>query len=338
VLDERGKAYSKSEIEKARASGAKIDYVEPVAWMEKNGAELLRLWAAAADYQSDVVFSPTILNQLSESYRRIRNTCRYLLSNLYDFTAADVLPDQQLRELDLLALGLLRERDHQIFEAYRRFSFHEVVRLTVDYLVTTSAEYLDPIKDALYCEAPGSRVRRSVQTTLSEMVRSVATWIAPILCFSAQDVADELGRVSGVPFDVHGQARDEVHLPGREMKSPNRLWTDEIRPRRDAVLRPLEAFRAQGHKSLQAKVIVRPRATDRPNWQFNLAHLQELCVISILELADDDAPGDTEIAVDVAPGIECPRCWRRTGTTSGHVKEPNLCVRCAAVVDSLEVV
>ena len=93
--------------------------------MEKNGAELFRLWTAAADFQNDIVFSQTILDQLGESYRKIRNTCRYLLSNLYDFAPArDALEDQYLRELDLLALGVLRERDHQVFEAYRRYEFH----------------------------------------------------------------------------------------------------------------------------------------------------------------------------------------------------------------------
>src|SRR5439155_3773080 len=137
VLDERGKAYSKSEIEKARAAGAKDDYVDPSVWMEKNGAELLRLWVAAADSQSDVVFSKTILDQLGESYRKIRNTCRYLLSNLYDFVPArDALEDQYLRELDLLALGVLRERDHEVFEAYRRYEFHTVVRLLTDAVIT----------------------------------------------------------------------------------------------------------------------------------------------------------------------------------------------------------
>jgi isoleucyl-tRNA synthetase len=336
VLDERGKAYSKSEIEKAKAAGAKIDYVDPIVWMEKNGAELLRLWAAAADYQSDIVFSKTILDQLGESYRKIRNTCRYLLSNLYDFAPSrDALEDHDLRELDLLALGVLRERDHQIFEAYRRFAFHEGVRLTVDYVVAVSAEYLDPIKDALYCEGASSRVRRSAQTTLHEMVRTIATWIAPVLCFSAQDVADELGRATGEPFDVHGQTHGLLVPAGKELKSPNKRWTDEIRPRREQILRPLEAFRAQGRKSLQAKVSIKPSAAERPHWQWNLPHLLELCVVSQLELSDDDAAGETEIVVAEAAGPECPRCWRRTGTASGHSRDPNLCTRCAAVIDAL---
>jgi isoleucyl-tRNA synthetase len=336
VLDERGKPYSKSEIARARAAGAKINYVDPGEWMKKNGAELLRLWTAAADYQGDVVFSETILNQLSESYRKIRNTCRYLLSNLYDFSPPrDRLEDYELRELDLLALGLLRERDHQVFEAYRRYAFHEVVRLLNDYCITVSAEYLDPAKDALYCEAVDSRARRSVQTALYEMIRTMATWMAPVLCFTAQDVADELSRATGEPFDVHGAVRTEVFLPGKDMGKPNRRWTDEIRPRREAILRPLEAFRAAGHKSLEAQVHVTPTAAERPHWQWSVDHLAELCVVSKVVLDAADAPAGTEsrVTVDEAPGPTCPRCWRRTGAAAGpEFPDPDLCLRCAAVV------
>jgi isoleucyl-tRNA synthetase len=328
VLDERGKVYSKSEIEKARAAGLKTDYVEPGVWMEKNGAELLRLWAAAADYQSDVVFSKTILDQLGESYRKIRNTCRFLLSNLYDFAPDhDQLPDEKLRELDRLALAGLRERDRQIFEAFERYSFHDVVRLLVDYVVTVSAEYLGPIKDALYCEAASSPARRSVQTALYEMVRTIATWMAPILCFSAQDVADELQRQTGTVFDVHGSAWQT------RVASTDGRWEQELRPLRDQVLAKLEAFRAAGHKSLHAAVAVTPAAGERPLWQTNLAHLTELCEVSRIELGAGDA-ATTEVTVSEAPLPECPRCWRRTGTASGHAEEPTLCTRCASVVKS----
>jgi isoleucyl-tRNA synthetase len=333
VLDERGKAYSKSEIAAARKAGAKIDYIDPAEWIAKNGAELLRLWTAGGDYQSDIVFGKAILDQLSESYRKVRNTCRYLLSNLYDFVPSrDALPDDQLRELDLLALGLLRERDHQIVEAYRRFSFHEVVRHLVEYVVTISAEYLDPVKDTLYCEAPASRARRSVQTALHEMVRTLACWMAPVLVFTAQDVADELGRITGEPFDVHGEVHGELVPPGKELKSPNKRWNDEIRPRRQAILRPLEAFRATGHKSLEARVEITPATAERPHWQWNLNHLLELCVVSQIDLSPQDAPGETEIRVVEAPSPECPRCWRRTGGAYVAVGDARLCERCAAVV------
>src|SRR6185369_5444328 len=196
-----------------------------------------------------------------------------------------------------------------------------------------SAEYLDPIKDALYCEAGSSRARRSVQTALYEMVRTLATWMAPILCFTAEDVAGELGRATGVPFDVHSQVRDEQAPPGRAMKDPNRRWTDEIRPRREAILRRLEAFRAAGHKSLQARATVKPAAAERPHWEWNREHLTELTVVSRVEVTADDAAGETEIVIDEAPGPECPRCWRRTGEASGSRHDPNLCRRCAAVVE-----
>ena len=334
VLDERGKVYSKSEIATARASGAKVDYVDPAVWMEKNGAELLRLWTAAADYQGDVVFSATILSQLGESYRKLRNTCRYLLSNLYDFVPSrDRLEDHELRELDLLALGVLRERDHLVFDGYRRYSFHEVVRMINDYVITLSAEYLDPVKDALYCEAPDSRVRRSVQTAIYEMTRTIALWMAPVLCFTAQDVADELGRLTGEPFDVHAAVRlvDE----GEKLGNPNKRWTDEIRPRREAILRPLEAFRAAGHKSLEARIRVTPTAAERPHWQWSLANLAELCIVSKVELDPSDAPAGTEtrVTVDEATGPTCPRCWRRTGESAGAgAADPDLCLRCAAVM------
>ena len=333
VLDERGKVYSKSEIEKARAAGVKTDYVEPGAWMEKNGAELLRLWAAAADYQSDVVFSKTILDQLGESYRKIRNTCRYLLSNLYDFVPSrDRQPDDKLRDLDRMALGVLRDRDRQVFAAYRTYVFHDVVRLLVDYVVTVSAEYLDPVKDILYCEAPNSPSRRSVQTVFYEMVRTIATGMAPILCFSAQDVADELLRQTGEPFDVHGQIRTEPTPIGDAV----RRWQDEVRPLRELILAKLESFRAAGHKSLEAKVTVQPTAAERGLWQRELTNLLELTVVSQLELAGDNAMNATEITVSAASGPECPRCWRRTGSSSGYAAEPNLCTRCAAVVSLLE--
>jgi isoleucyl-tRNA synthetase len=332
VLDERGKVYSKSEIAKAKASGAKIDYVDPIEWMKKNGAELLRLWTAASDYQGDIVFSQTILNQLGESYRKIRNTCRYLLSNLYDFVPSrDGLPDPELRELDLLALGVLRERDHQIWDAYKRFAFHEVVRLMNDYVVAASAEYLDPVKDTLYCDA--GRARRSVQTALYEMTRTIARWMAPVLCFTAQDVADELSRTTGEAFDVHASVRlvDE----GEKLGNPNKRWWGEILPRREAILQPLEAFRAAGHKPLEARVRVKPAKDERPHWMWNAALLTDLVGVSRVELDAADAAGATEIAIDEAPGPECPRCWRRTGEASGSKHDANLCLRCASVVDQL---
>jgi hypothetical protein len=135
---------------------------------------------------------------------------------------------------------------------------------------------------------------------------------------------------------VHGEVHAEQAPPGKELKNPNKRWNDEIRPRRQAILRPLEAFRAGGHKSLEARVQVRPAAAERPHWQWNLPHLLELCVVSQIDLAPDDAPGETEIQVVEAPGPECPRCWRRTGgnyvSVGTGADKALLCERCAGVV------
>jgi hypothetical protein len=120
------------------------------------------------------------------------------------------------------------------------------------------------------------------------------------------------------------------------MGQPNKRWTDEIRPRREAILHKLEPFRAAGHKSLEARVHVKPAATERPHWQWSVAHLAELCVVSKVELDPADAPVETIITVDEAPGPTCPRCWRRTGEAAGpSAPDPNLCLRCAAVVAEL---
>jgi isoleucyl-tRNA synthetase len=164
------------------------------------------------------------------------------------------------------------------------------------------------------------------------MVRTIATGMAPILCFSAQDVADELLRQTGEPFDVHGQIRTEPTPIGDAV----RRWQDEVRPLRELILAKLESFRAAGHKSLEAKVTVQPTAAERGLWQRELTNLLELTVVSQLELAGDNAMNATEITVSAASGPECPRCWRRTGSSSGYAAEPNLCTRCAAVVSLLE--
>ncbi len=174
-----------------------------------------------------------------------------------------------------------------------------------------------------------------MQTALYEMTKTIAHWMAPVLCFTAQDVADELGRTTGEPFDVHAAVR--LVDRGEKLGNPNKRWFDEVRPRREAILKALESFRAAGHKPLEARVHVKPAREERPHWQWNQALLTELLGVSRLEIdaADADVGAPTEIAIDEAPLPECPRCWRRTGEASGAAVEPNLCLRCAGVVAAL---
>lgn len=120
------------------------------------------------------------------------------------------------------------------------------------------------------------------------------------------------------------------------MSDAVRRWQDDVRPLRELILAKLEPFRAAGHKSLEAKVTLRPIAAERGLWQRELENLLELTVVSQMEIAAKDATGATEITVSEASGPECPRCWRRTGSASGYPAEPTLCTRCAAVVSLLE--
>jgi len=130
---------------------------------------------------------------------------------------------------------------------------------------------------------------------------------------------------------VHGSIRAEVYLPGKNMNNPNKRWLEEIRPRREAILQPLEAFRAAGHKSLEARVLVRPSADELPHWTWNKDFLTELCGVAEIVLEEPSPSGQTEIRVEPATLPECPRCWRRL-EPSGKGAHPELCVRCAAAV------
>ena len=265
----------------------------------------------------DIVFSarPSSISWASRTGRSATpaaTCCRTCTTSSRRATRCE---DDQLRELDLLALGVLRERDHQVFEAYRRYSFHEVVRLMVDYVITVSAEYLDPVKDALYCEAPGSPrpAQRADRPARDDAhpghLDGAGAAASPPRTWPTSWRASPASR-STCTADPWRAGRPRA----RSSRAPNKRWTDEIRPRREAILRPLEAFRAGGHKSLEARVEVTPAAAERPHWQWNLSHLAELCVVSQIELDRPTTPaGETEITVDEAPGPECPRCWRRTG-------------------------
>ena len=241
------------------------------------------------------------------------------------FPGRDRLEDQHLRELDLLVLGLLRERDHEIFEAYRRFSFHEVVRLMTDFVITLSAEYLDPVKDALYCEAPRSRGHAAAcRPRCTRSLRTLATWMAPILCFTAQDLARRDHPHHRRALRRPRQVRAEVYLPRQaRWAAPTAAgWRRSARAARRSCARWRRSAPPATSRWRHA-CCVRPSAADRPHWEWNRDHLLELCVVSGIEIAADDAPGDTEITVEESPFPACPRCWRRLGPPAADPRDPD---------------
>jgi isoleucyl-tRNA synthetase len=322
VLDERGRPYSKSEIEKARKEGIKIEFIPPDEVIKASGAELLRLWVASVEFRGDMTYSRTILNQLGESYRKYRNTCRFVLGNLFDFDPAKhAVALAAMPEIDRFAMARLDDVIARVRKAYDDYEFHAVFRALVDYVtVELSALYLDISKDRLYCDAPDWASRRSAQTVLWHMGRALATLAAPILCFTAEDVWSHLPRGEAAPTSVHLALLPE----GRPLAATDPLvdtWT-RLLGYRERALAVIEPFRAQKHHPLDAQVTIRPPTADRALLVGRELELADLFVVSRVVLGPDATGPEAELSVEQAPGTRCDRCWRY------HDGGGALCGRC----------
>jgi isoleucyl-tRNA synthetase len=331
VLDERGKPYSKTEIEKARQQGIKIEYIPPETVIKEQGVEILRLWVASEDFRSDVRYSRGHLKQLEESYRKLRNTARFVLSNLYDFQPdRDAVPAARLAWLDRYAMRRLGQLSTAVLLAYETYELNVALRLLVEYCTTDlSALYLDVIKDRLYCDAARSHSRRSAQTVLSEIGRQLTLLLAPILAFTAEELWRHLPRKAGDPDSVHLAVFEPVlaiEEDEGEIEAQERFLG--LRPK---VSKALEAFRAQKRHQLEARLVITPSAEDRTFLRPMSDGLADLFIVSQVGLADDDLP-ETKIEIEVARGSRCPRCWKWNETTSGDARCADLCGRCAGAL------
>ncbi|HEY1587639.1 MAG TPA: class I tRNA ligase family protein, partial [Polyangia bacterium] len=323
VLDEKGRPYSKSDIERRRAAGEKVEFIPPDSVIKQQGAELLRMWTAQADFRSDIMYSRAHLTQLGESYRKLRNTMRFLLGNLSDFDPTKHLVNEELADpLDRYLYNRADDLEARIKRAYDEFELHIVLRLLVDFCtIDLSSLYLDVRKDRLYCDPAASPERRATQTVLYRCLRVVTTALAPICCFTAEEVWSHMPKLG--PYDpesVHlvllgagkPQAEDEIATMGQLL---------ELRAR---VQKELEPFRAQKKSSLDAHVTLTVPAelatligTMREGW------LADLLIVSrtTVKLGSDGA-----ISVADATGNRCDRCWKWTDDP------PPLCARCEAAV------
>jgi isoleucyl-tRNA synthetase len=316
VLDEHGRPYSKSEIEKAKREGRKVEYIPPEDVLKTQGAEVLRLWVSSVEFRSDMTYSRTILNQLGESYRKYRNTCRYVLSNLYDFDpATHSLAHAQLTDLDQYALARLGDLIARVRDAYENYEFHVVFRALLDYVtVELSAFYLDVIKDRLYCDGVESPSRRAAQTALYSIGRALATLAAPILSFTAEDVWSHLPHRDGDPKSVH-----LALLPEGAHVAEDARWAKLLAYRAASQI-ALEKFRTEGHKLLDAHVSI----TTAPGDELTGFDLPMLLGVSKVTVT----PGaEMAFSVAQAPGKRCERCWKYTDTERAY------CDRCAAVLE-----
>jgi isoleucyl-tRNA synthetase len=328
VLDGQGKKMSKS-------AG---NVVAPQDVIKQSGAEILRLWVSAQDYRDDVRISPEILNHLIEAYRKIRNTCRFLLSNLYDFNPTkDRITYEKLPELDRWALMRLEELKSKVRRAYEDFEFHTIFHALNNFCsVDLSAVYLDILKDRLYTFRADSPLRRGSQTVLYEIVLAITKLMAPVLSFTAEEIWRSLATQMAGNLDVNS-----VHLS--QFPNACRQWQDvalaqrweRLLSYRTLVQGVLEVSRRDKviGSSLEAAVQLRAAADDLAFLKAYEKDLPTVFIVSQVKLvADGDAQSPVSAVASKSSFAKCDRCWNYREAVGKNEQHPTLCDRCVEAV------
>ena len=310
--------------------------VDPLDVINEFGADILRLWVTSTDYQSDVRISKEILKQLSEVYRKIRNTARYMLGNLSDFDPnTDMLEYDQLQELDKWALVKLNKLIRNVNKSFDKFEYHvayqEINRFCV---IDMSNIYLDIIKDRLYTLKKDDKARRSAQTVMYEILTTLTKIITPILAFTSE----EIWSYTRLKDDENKESPLLAKWPMPNEKYENadleEKW-NKILELKEMVAKELEIARANkiiGH-SLNAKVSL--QASKKYDFLLSiLPMLKEIFIVSQVELRkSDDDSNEIKITIDVAEGNKCERCWGYSTTVGENENHPTLCSKCAKVIE-----
>jgi isoleucyl-tRNA synthetase len=325
TVDAEGKKISKS-------LGNDVDTQKLI---QTYGAEILRMWTIMVDYREDMRISDDMIRRVAEAYRKVRNTIRYLLSNLGDFDPArDAVAEEALDELDRYALARHRQVVARVLEAYESYEFHLVYHQLVQYAAADlSSFYLDVLKDRLYCDAADGERRRSAQTVLHRVARDLCLLLAPVLPFTTDEAW---------PL-VPGLAEPSVHLalfPAREEPDDALLsrWAGLLDVRGE-VMKALEDARAARlvAASLEAAVVLRGPATalaalraHEEKGRVFPGNLANLFIVSAVRLEEADTP--LAAAVEHAPGRKCERCWTWSPAVGTLPVHPGVCERCATVL------
>ncbi|MGB5684375.1 MAG: class I tRNA ligase family protein, partial [Candidatus Electrothrix sp.] len=342
VVDGKGKKMSKS-------IG---NVIAPQEMIDKFGAEILRLWVASEDYRDDVKVSEEILRRVSDSYRKLRNTLRFLLSNLNDFDPAtdSINPEnvEAFSEMDRWALARFANLVRRVDRAYTEYEFHAIYHSLINFCGTTiSSLYMDVLKDRLYCSAPNAPERRAAQTVIYRILDGLLRLMAPILSVTAAEAWEHLHGLdekSPVEESVFFADFPKVDDIAQDTKLDER-W-ERLLALRSEITKVLEAARREKTigLSLDAEVLLQADTETAAFLGENKDLLQELCIISSLRIVTE--AGDAtfvageeikglQIAVQPAPGNKCERCWTISPTVGEDTEHPTLCSRCLAVVKEL---
>jgi isoleucyl-tRNA synthetase len=297
--------------------------VSPQEVSGKMGAEIIRLWCAATDYSGDLAIDDKILARVVDSYRRIRNTLRFLLANVSDFDpAADAVPFEQMLEIDRYALVRAAQFQEDILAHYKVYEFHPVVaKLQLYCSEDLGGFYLDVLKDRLYTTAPKSLARRSAQTALHQITHAMLRWMAPFLSFTAEEAWKIFGNSESIfmeTFSALGQSDDGLLAKWRR-----------IREIRDAVNKDIEALRAAGQvgASLQACVTLTVAPEDHALLGSLGDDLKFVFITSTIELIAGSA---LQVSARASSDSKCERCWHYSADVGHDAAHPTLCGRCTS--------
>lgn len=319
VVDEKGEKMSKS----------KGNVVRPQEVSEKFGAEILRLWVASTDYSGELRLGQTILKRVVESYRRVRNTLRFLLANTSDFDASkDLVPVENLLELDRWALAYTERFQKEVLAEYGEFRFHNVVSMLQTFAsADLGSFYLDVLKDRLYTTAPSSEARRSAQTALWYITKTLLRLMAPVLSFTAEEA-----------FKVFSPNESETIFTERFEPLPEVAGAEALLAKWDAVRtvradlqKKIEELRGEGQIGSSLQAVVRIEAA--PAVYDALASLGDelrfVMIVSAVELVKS-ADEETHFAVSASKEGKCERCWHYVAGIGSDAEHPTLCPRCAS--------
>lgn len=318
--------------------------IDPREVYNRSGADILRLWTATTDYSSDMPVSEEILSRVTEAYRRIRNTLRFLLGNTFDFDPeADTVPLGEMEEIDRWMLSRFQGLIRRVTSLMERWLFHQAMHAVQLFCtVDLSSLYLDILKDRLYTFAPASRERRSAQTVLHHVLAGLTRMAAPVLAHTAEEALWSLGEKA--PADsVHLLAWPEPDESLVDEKLEAR-W-QELLDVRDAVYRKLEEARKESvlGTSLEALVKVYARGEALEALRRMDGQLPAIFIVSQVQVDDLSSfegkrtgEGDVEVVVERSGGGKCQRCWNYSTSVGRDEAHPEICERCAAVLAEID--
>jgi isoleucyl-tRNA synthetase len=300
--------------------------VEPQTVSNKMGAEIVRLWVASTDYSGDLNIDDKILARVVDTYRRVRNTLKFLLANISDFDySKDAVAPENMLEIDRYALSRVAQLQKDILAHYQIYEFHPAVhKLQVYCSEDLGAFYLDILKDRLYTTKANSLERRSAQTALWTITHAMLRWMAPFLSFTAEEAWGIVGTPQGSESIFLEQYLD-LPAPDEALLAK---WA-RIRTVREAVNKEIETLRAAGHigASLQAEVRITLPSEDYAALSGCGMDAKFVFITSAIELVAGDA---LSISVTATNGTKCERCWHYTHDIGSNEKHPTLCGRCAS--------